>query len=148
MSPRRLDPDSVAGKLRLMEPLIDRLADLDGVTGDELRQDLDRRLVVERILTVLVETAVAVNGHVVGSTGNPVPQDYRSSFGAAAAVGAVPHDLAQRLAPSAGLRNRLAHGYGEIDLDIVAAAVPQACRDFREYIGHVSRWLLRQTDRG
>lgn len=143
MTPRRLDPESVTGKLRLMDPLIGRLGQLDGVTGDELRADLDRRLVVERLLTVLVETAAAVNGHIAASTGRPVPEDYRASFAAAASAGAIPEQLADRLAPSAGLRNRLAHRYDQIDYDIVAAAVPQAHRDFREYVEHVSRWLLR-----
>jgi uncharacterized protein YutE (UPF0331/DUF86 family) len=146
MSPRRLDPDSVAGKLRLMEPLIDRLAELVGVTGEDLQRDLDRRLVVERILSVLVETAVAVNGHVAGAAAVPVPEDYRSSFAAAASVGAIPEDLARRLAPSAGLRNRLAHRYGEIDLDIVAAAVPQAHADYGEFVERVSAWLLGRSE--
>jgi uncharacterized protein YutE (UPF0331/DUF86 family) len=148
MSPRRLDPDSVAAKLRLMEPLLDRLADLAGVTGEDLRRDLDRRLVVERILSVLVETAVAVNGHIAGSAGVPVPEDYRSSFAAAASAGAIPDDLARRLAPSTGLRNRLAHRYGEVDLDIVAAAVPHAHADYGEYVTRVSTWLLRAVDEG
>jgi uncharacterized protein YutE (UPF0331/DUF86 family) len=109
MSPRRLDPDSVAAKLRLMEPLLDRLAD------------------------------------VVGVTGVPVPEDYRSSFAAAASAGAIPDDLARRLAPSAGPRNRLAHRYGEVDLDIVAAAVPLAHADYGEYVRRVSAWLLRAS---
>jgi uncharacterized protein YutE (UPF0331/DUF86 family) len=142
MSPRRLDPESVGAKLRLMEPLVERLGELSGVTAADLRDDLDRRLVVERILTVLVETAVAVNGHLAGSSGIPVPEDYRSSFAAAATVGAIPVELASRLAPSAGLRNRLAHRYGEVDLDIVAAAVPRAHHDFGDYLAHVSQWLL------
>jgi uncharacterized protein YutE (UPF0331/DUF86 family) len=144
MSPRRLDPDSVAAKLRLMDPLVRRLGELDGVTGDDLRDDLDRRLIVERLVTLLVETAVAVNGHIAGATGGPVPEDYRASFGAAAAAGAIPEDLARRLAPSAGLRNRLAHRYDQVDYDVVAAAVPVAHQDFRAYVTSVSEWLLRR----
>lgn len=144
MSPRRLDPESVTAKLRLMDPLVRRLGEFGGVTGDELRADLDRRLVAERLLTLLVETAAAVNGHIAGATGGPVPEDYRASFRAAASAGAIPGELAARLEPSAGLRNRLAHRYGHVDYDIVAAAVPQAYRDFGEYVGHVSAWLLRQ----
>ncbi|MFC5381322.1 type VII toxin-antitoxin system HepT family RNase toxin [Aquipuribacter nitratireducens] len=127
-----------------MEPLVDRLASLRGVSGDELRADLDTRLVVERILTVLVESAAAVNGHVVGASGGQVPDDYRSSFGAAAAAGAIRPELAGRLAPAAGLRNLLAHRYGEVDLDLVAAAVPRAHDDFRDYITQVAGWLTEQ----
>ncbi len=145
MSPRQLDPEAVTAKLRLLEPLVDRLAQLRHVTGDDLRADLDQRLVVERILTVLVETATAVNGHIAGGAGGPVPTDYRASFAAAAAAGAISSELAERLAPSAGLRNRLAHRSGAIDYDVVAAAVPVAERDFRQYLVQVSAWLLGQT---
>lgn len=145
MSPRRLDPDSVQGKLAAMEPLIDRLGRLAGASGDDLRADLDRRLIAERLLTVLVETAVGVNGHIATTTGHQLTGDYRSTFGAAAAAGAISDDLARRLAPSTGLRNRLAHRYGEVDLDIVAAAIPQAHDDFSEYVRQVARWLATQV---
>ncbi len=146
MSPRRLDPASVSAKLRLLEPLVARLAELEGVTGDDLEKDLDRRLVVERILTVLVETAAAINGHIASATGGPVPEDYRSSFAAAAKAGALTDDLAARLAPSAGLRNRLAHRYGDVDLYVVADAIPRAHDDFSEYVTQVSNWLVGQVE--
>lgn len=67
------------------------------------------------------------------------------SFAAATKVGAVPEDLAARIAPSAGLRNILVHQYLDADLEIVAASVDRAIADYADYVGKVARWLSRQT---
>lgn len=142
MTPRRLDPEVVDARLRSMEPLLARLGQLRDVTGSRLADDLDLRLVVERILTLLVDTAVSVNSHVVTASGRPAPADYRSTFPAAADLGLLTPELARRMAPSAGLRNLLTHRYGEIDHQRVADAVPGAVDDYTEYVAQVSRWLL------
>ena len=146
MSPRRLDTDVVDARLLSMEPLLARLAELREVSGTRLAGDLDLRLVVERILTVLVDTAVSVNSHVVTAAGRPSPADYRSTFLAAADAGLITADLARRIAPSAGLRNLLTHRYGEVDHQRVAAAVPGAVDDYTDYVAQVSRWLLDAED--
>jgi len=147
MTPRRLDRDVVDARVRTMEPLLVRLAELRDVTGPQLADDLDLRLVVERILTVLVDTAVSVNSHVVTASGRPSPTDYRSTFLAAADVGLITPELAGRIAPSTGLRNLLTHRYGEVDQQRVAAAVPGAVDDYCDYVAQVSRWLLIADDR-
>jgi uncharacterized protein YutE (UPF0331/DUF86 family) len=75
-----------------------------------------------------------------------VPEDYRASFAAAARAGAITDGLAERLSPAAGLRNLLAHRYGEVDLDRVAAAAPRAHDDFQDYMAQVSSWLISAAD--
>ena len=70
-----------------------------------------------------------------------VPGTYRESFLAAAAAGFISADLAERLAPSAGLRNILTHEYVEVDLELVAAAVQTAIVDYRAYVGAVAQAL-------
>lgn len=142
MTPRRLDPDVVDARLRSMEPLLARLGQLREVTGEQLDADLDLRLVVERILTVLVDTAASVNSHVVTASGLPAPTGYRATFGSAAEVGLITVELAGRIAPSAGLRNLLTHRYGDVDHQRLASAVPGAVDHYREYVVQVSRWLL------
>ena len=73
------------------------------------------------------------------------PAEYRASFFAAAETGALPPDLAKRLAPSAGLRNILVYQYAEADLSIIATAVDRALVDYGEYVRTVARWL-RELD--
>lgn len=70
-----------------------------------------------------------------------VPGTYRESFIAAADAGFISAELAERLAPSAGLRNILTHEYVEVDLDLVAVAVQTATVDYRAYVGSVAQAL-------
>ena len=61
---------------------------------------------------------------------------------AAAEIGALTADLAQRLAPSAGLRNLLVHRYGDIRLDLLASGVAATLSAYPDYIRQVSAYLL------
>ena len=144
-----IDADVLVLRLGLMREL---LADLDSVGEVDARRLRDDRLTrhaveriltrhaVERILTQLVDLAVSINSHVAASAGK-TPSSYRESFHAAAAAGLINVDLAQRLAPSAGLRNVLTHDYVDIDLGLVAGAVTASRRDYGEYVTAVARTL-------
>lgn len=57
MTPRRLDPEVVDARLRSMEPLLARLAELRGVSGSRLADDLDLRLVAADIGVITAEPA-------------------------------------------------------------------------------------------
>lgn len=56
-------------------------------------------------------------------------------------VGMLDADLAQRLAPSAGLRNAVVHDYLDIDLGLLAKAVPEALEDYAAFVRQASTWL-------
>ncbi len=132
-----LDRDTLVLRLGLMSDLLGDLESIGGVDVALLRSDRITRHAVERILTQLVEFAVSINSHVAAS----VPGTYRESFIAAADAGFISAELAERLAPSAGLRNILTHEYVEVDLDLVAVAVQTATVDYRAYVGSVAQAL-------
>jgi uncharacterized protein YutE (UPF0331/DUF86 family) len=141
MSPAALQPARVHASLDRLREL---LADLDELVGDpsaaELLADRARRHITERILTRLVEVAVSVNSHIAAAKLARAPADYRQSFELAAA-GALPDELATRLRDAAGLRNVLVHQYLDVDLSVVAAAVPQARAGFSAYVREVARFM-------
>ncbi len=128
-------------KLRAMRELLDDLDGAGPVDASRLTGDRMLRHAVERILTQLVELAAAVNGHLaVGRLGRGAAT-YRESFALAAEAGALPPDLAERLAPSAGLRNVLVHEYAQVDLVLVARGVELAREHYRSYVREVARSL-------
>jgi uncharacterized protein YutE (UPF0331/DUF86 family) len=135
-----IDADVLILRLGLMRELLADLESVGEVDARRLRNDRLTRHAVERILTQLVDLAVSINSHVAASAGK-TPSNYRESFHAAAAAGLINVDLAQRLAPSAGLRNVLTHDYVDIDLGLVAGAVTAARRDYGEYVTAVARTL-------
>ena len=146
MTPPPLRPEAVQRRLREMRELLGVLRRHADVTGDELRTDLERRLVVERALQQLVDLAVKINAHVATAAGLPAPASYYTSFLAAAEAGALDEDLAEALAPSTGLRNRLVQEYEEIDLTVVASALPGAVDGYSDYVRRVAGWLQEQAD--
>lgn len=145
MRPRRLDVDTVQVKLELMSRLLDRLTRFGTVDRATL-EDLDTTLILERIITQLVDLAVAVNTQIVVAEAAAAPPDYHASFLALAEVGVIDRALAARLAPSAGLRNVLIHAYVDLDLDRFVSSVPLARSEFPRYVQQVARWLLDREE--
>ncbi len=144
MTSRSLDPEVVQSRLALLERLLDDLDFAGDVSVERLRADRMLRHAIERILAQLVDVAVSVNSHVAATSLGQAPRDYRESFELMASAGGIERSLAERLAPSVGLCNVLAHEYLEIDLTIVARATREANRGYREYVRAVSGWLRRQ----
>lgn len=146
MTPRPFESKVVQAKLRFLDELLRDLSGLGDVSLDRMNSDRLVRHALERILTQLVESAVAINSHISASLLGRSPADYRHSFELAAQAGAITPELAARLAPSAGLRNLLIHEYGTIDLARVAAAAHLALSAYEEYVTSVARFLAGRAE--
>jgi uncharacterized protein YutE (UPF0331/DUF86 family) len=141
VTPRRLDVGTLGAKLRAMRRLLDELDRIGAVDVDRFARDFSTQLVVERIVSQLVDLAAGINTHVLTTETGESPPDVRRSFTAVAETGLIDHDLAERLAPSAGLRNVLVHAYVDLDLARLVAAVPLASEQYAEYVRQVARWV-------
>ena len=64
--------------------------------------------------------------HIIVETGNTAPDDYYESLIKAGVLNIVSSNLAEKLAPSAGLRYRLVHDHDRIDHSMVHKAVNRA----------------------
>jgi uncharacterized protein YutE (UPF0331/DUF86 family) len=147
MTPRRVESDVVRRRLRMMEESLRDLRLLADRTADDLAAAPLDRAAAERLVQVVVDLAVDVNSHLAVAAGAPAPETGRDSFSAAAATGALVADLAERLAPSAGLRNLLVHRYGDIRLDLLAVGIASTLDGYPAYIQQISAYLLSLGDR-
>jgi uncharacterized protein YutE (UPF0331/DUF86 family) len=77
-------------------------------------------LILNRFLALQCASDLAL--HTVADRGIAVPADARSAFEALARAGIVEVKLARSLAAAVGLRNRIAHEYGLLDLRLVYEA--------------------------
>lgn len=111
MVPRQFSDVVVLERLRLIERQLRTLADIEA----NPERGVVEQLAVERILTQLVDLAVGINLHIVGSLGYVAPTDAAESFREAAAQGVIPRSLAEALIPSVGMRNVLIHEYVRVD---------------------------------
>lgn len=140
MTPDAFDREQVGRRLRTMRQTLDQLELLRGVGADRLDAEPLTRAAAERLLQVIVDLAVDINGHIGAGLLGAAPATGRDSFRSAAEAEAIDAALAERLAPAAGLRNLLVHRYGDIRVDLVAAAVPEVLDGFADYVGQVARF--------
>ena len=129
-------------KLRTVQYIkqLQKSADIDVA---DYKESFDQQLIVERLLHLLIESATDINMHLAVMDGQPPPETYYDSFLALARMGAISMDLAEQLAPSAGLRNRLVHDYDDIDSAIVHGAIDFALTLYPQYLQQVESYIQR-----
>ncbi|HAK95303.1 MAG TPA: hypothetical protein DCM87_09935 [Planctomycetes bacterium] len=145
---RRMAPIEREIIRRKLERIVTNLRLLDPVRRLDLaayRADVYRRKAVERLLQETVEAAVDINAHLLVEAGRAAPEDLYSSFTAAADLGVLAREFAVRIAPSAGLRNRLVHEYDEIDDAIVLAAAGEMLEQYPQFVAQVEAFLSRDA---
>ncbi len=143
MSP--LDAAVVRRKLQRIRANAESLERIAGtLTGTQYAGDEVARRATERLLQEAIDAAVDVNMHMLRGLGRPVPEDYFRSFTALGDAGVLDEALARRLAPAAGLRNRIVHGYEELNDAVVLEAARAAPSQFGAYVGAVERYLERE----
>lgn len=84
---------------------------------------------------------IDINYHLITGNGHPPPADYFTSFLKLADLAILDRPFAERLAPSAGLRNRLVHEYDAIDPAKVFEAVGRAQPDVIAYAHAIEKHL-------
>lgn len=122
---------------------LERQGELDAA---RLESDRDLRRVVERCVEHLVDVAAAVNAHVASAELGRAPHDLTESFDLAAEAGLLSEELAAELRPSAGMRNVIVNAYLDLDLELVAAAVPHAVDAYTRYVEAVARFVRRREE--
>lgn len=145
---RRMAPIEREIIRRKLERIVTNLRLLDPVRRLDLaayRADVYRRKAVERLLQETVEAAVDINAHLLVEAGRASPEDLYSSFTAAADLGVLAREFAVRIAPSAGLRNRLVHEYDEIDDAIVLLAAGDMLEQYPQFVAQVEAFLSRDA---
>jgi uncharacterized protein YutE (UPF0331/DUF86 family) len=143
MSP--LDIDIIRAKIAIILENLKALEPIKEMNRDEYLRDLYKRKATERLLQELIEAAIDINTHMVVGSGYAPPEDYYQSFIRAGELGFLSPGLAEKLAPSAGLRNRLVHEYDRIDHSIILKAVTMAEELYPEYVEEISAVLSRKA---
>lgn len=139
MSPA--EAEIVRRKLAVMVENLKALEPIMNMSREEYLADLYKRKATERLLQELIEAAIDINTHIIVETGNMVPDFYYETFVKLGEIGALPAALAERLAPSAGLRNRLVHEYDQLDHTMVLAAVRLAEELYPQYVKEIDRYI-------
>lgn len=135
------DPSVLRRKLAVIVENLKALEPVAAMSPDRYRDELFVRKGTERLLQELIEAASDLNTHILVQDGHGAPDDYDQGFVKLADHGVFTRGLAEALAPSAGLRNRLVHEYDAIVDAIVLDAVRKAQSLFPQYVATIERHL-------
>ena len=136
-----IDPELVTRKIVLITADLDALVPIAAKRLDEYLANPTDEVLAERYLERIIGRMIDINYHLVTESGFPPPRDYYDSFAELAKLRVLPPDFASRIAVCAGLRNRIAHEYDEIDPARVHEALQAAVTDIPAYLRYVDRYL-------
>lgn len=126
MSP--VEEGIVRGKLAVIVENLKALEPIKDLTREEYIEDLYKRKATERLLQELIEAAIDINTHIkVGE------------------LNIISADLAEKLAPSAGLGNRLVHEYDMLKHSLVLDAVRMAEDLYTIYIKEIEDYISKSS---
>ena len=137
-------PDVLRRKLSTITENLKELERIASMTVQQYRGDVFVRKGTERLLQELIEAAIDVNTHILVQDGHGSPDDYYQGFTRLADHAVLSRELAEALAPSAGMRNRLVHEYDAIVDAIVLDAVRKAQSLFPQYVAAIERYLRQR----
>lgn len=95
----------------------------------------------ERYLERIIGRMIDINYHVLSEKEQEIPTDFYNSFINLGRKKYLPVKLAEIMANAAGLRNRLAHEYDEIDAKKVYEAIESCLQDVPKYLKGIVKSL-------
>lgn len=104
-----------------------------------MQQDLDDA--INMSLLVCTQEVVDISSHIATDDGLGTPESAAAAILTLARHNILSEDLARRLAALVSLRNRIAHGYSEIDTERVSLELPSGLQAMDRFVEAVLRYL-------
>jgi uncharacterized protein YutE (UPF0331/DUF86 family) len=141
------DRDVILRKLTSLRDHAGRVRRRRPAEVETFRDDVDRQDATSMSLLVAVQNALDIALHLVSDEGWGVPASYAESFELLREHQVVDARLSQELINLATLRNRLAHGYGTVDVDRLWRELPDGLSALDAFASAIAAHLGRPTNR-
>src|SRR5207302_2006146 len=110
-----VDRELIATRVAKIREQIRYLTRLETLSRDAFLASTTEQHAVERELQIVIEACLDIGHHVISREGLRRPADYREVFEVLREAGIIGTDLGRRLEEMASFRNRLVHGYLDIE---------------------------------
>jgi uncharacterized protein YutE (UPF0331/DUF86 family) len=137
----------VLAKLTTLRDHLGRIERRRPADVQTLRDDLDRQDALALSVLVALQETADIALHIASDEGWGVASSYADSFSLLARHQVIAHELASRLAAIAALRNRIAHGYGTVDVERLWNELPAGVQALGDYAAAIAAWLNRPGGR-
>ena len=136
-----IDKKLINRKITLINNDLRSLKSLSKLSLKTYLSKAEYEALAERYLERIIGRMIDINYHILSEKENEIPTDFYNSFVKLGRKKYLPSKLADSMADSAGLRNRLAHEYDEIDPKKVFKALESRLRDVPKYLKNIVKSL-------
>lgn len=138
------DADLVQTKLEKLQQYVALLEKLSKQPMESFVSDAFVRGNVERYLQLSIQACLDIGNHLLASNSTISPEAYRDIFIYLGEKNIIPQELAEKIAPLAGLRNILVHDYMEVDITRLFSFLKNDLTDFKRFAEHISLYAFGQ----
>ena len=140
-----LNSTFIKRKIKLIQEDLSKLEPLTNYSFNELSKDYIKMSAVERILEKIIMRAIDINQHLIAELGKGVEvvRGYEDAFLILSQLNVYPKDFAEKIAPSAGLRNRLVHEYNNTKEEIIYSSVKDALKQYAQYCNYILQFIAK-----
>lgn len=138
--PERLDREAIQTHLRHLSEVIRELRRKGKPTATDLLASTDLLWFVAHGLQMAIQDVIDVATHMAVELSAEAPDDYRSAIVALGRLHVLDEGFAAEIAPMAGLRNILVHGYLRLDAQRLGDALSHL-DDLTEFARAIAAFL-------
>lgn len=132
-------------KIKLINRDLKKLKKIKLVSFKDYKKNSDFEDLAERNLERVIGRMIDINYHILSQEKEIMPNDYYSSFIEMGKQGYLPVSLAESMANSAGLRNRIAHEYDDIDEKKIYEAIGRALKEVPKCIDFILKIIEKRS---
>lgn len=136
-----IDKNIIIRKISLINKDLKSLEKLSKLSLKTYLSKSEYEVMAERYLERIIGRMIDINYHILSEEENESADDFYSSFIEMGKKKYLPEKLSKNMANSAGLRNRLAHEYDEIDEKKVFEAINSCLKDVPKYLKNIVKSL-------
>lgn len=140
-----LDIELIVRKIILSENDYRKLKQISLLSFKEYQSKDYYEPLAERYLERIIGRLININYHVLSVEHDASPIDYYGSFIMMGEYDYLPKDLAKSLASAAGLRNRLAHEYDDLDPKKFYDSIAVAIKEIPLYLRNIQKLLDKNS---
>ena len=138
-----VDRELIATRVAKIREQLRHLTRLETLSREEFLASTIEQHAVERELQIVIEACLDIGHHVIAREGLRRPNDYRDVFGVLHESGIIETELGRRLEKMASFRNRLVHGYIDVEPGRVYEIARNELADVEAFVSSVvTRFVL------
>jgi uncharacterized protein YutE (UPF0331/DUF86 family) len=131
----------IEGRLKELDLVVAQLNKYRALLPDAMKQDLEKRWVIERGLEAGAQLILEIADHILSSHFGNYCETYESTLSGLFEMNVISEDLYHQIKGLGGMRNILVHQYVQINLNIVFNGYQKSLKVFPLFAEEIMSWM-------